>query len=136
MRIFLHLFLFLLIVAVLPSNSLIAQTENAGGETEITYNYEDIEAELDYVGIGVVVQREREYPWLPVRKVLDNGPAHEAGMEQGDSIVKIDGVPVVKKTIDEIAQLLVGEVNTTVTIEYMRNHRFHTVSIARQPISF
>lgn len=135
MRYFLHMFSLVLVLALFSPMQLMAQQED-DCKTQVAYNYKDIDKKMDYVGIGVVVEKKRDFPWLPIKKVKDNGPAAEAGLQKGDHIVKIDGEPVTKKSIDEIAEIMLGPVNSTVTIEYMRNHKFRSLTVKRKPITF
>jgi carboxyl-terminal processing protease len=85
-----------------------------------------------YVGVGIRFSNKEE--GYLVDEVLKNSPAEKSGVIQGDYITKIGD----KKTIDipfaEIANMIKGEANTTVTLTFLRSGEEYTKTITRQAI--
>lgn len=73
-----------------------------------------------FYGIGVYLQEAGEYVEIS-GFVEEGGSAEQSGFQVGDKIIKIDGVDVVGKNIDEIRNKIVGEVDTTVQITVLRD---------------
>ena len=74
----------------------------------------------NYTGIGASVTQDGETLETSVTGVDEGGPADEAGMEEGDIIVAVDGVDVTQMPLEEIIyDHIMGDVDTqlTVTVE-------------------
>ncbi|MFT2009281.1 S41 family peptidase [Pontibacter sp. 13R65] len=68
-----------------------------------------------YGGIGALVgSRDGK---VVVQMPYEDSPAHKAGLNIGDEIVKIDGVTVTGKNSSEVSKLLKGQANTTLKLE-------------------
>ena len=78
--------------------------------------FDDLNTMLDggFSGIGVVLEETPE--GLVVVSVFEDTPAAEAGMEQGERIVSVDGKPVEGRPIDAVVEQIKGEEGTQVTI--------------------
>lgn len=100
------------------------------------YDYKDMSTPTNYVGIGVVVQKDMETTWMYVQKVLKKGPAQKAGLQKGDFITRIDGQPTMKMKLEDLAGILIGEEGTSVDLVVMRDHAFFDLTITRSPIIF
>lgn len=70
---------------------------------------------------GVGLQLGREGSDIVVFAVLPDTPAFQASIQPGDILVAIEGNSVEKKTIEEVEQLLQGEVGTDVYCRFRRN---------------
>ncbi|MCC9168340.1 S41 family peptidase [Pontibacter harenae] len=68
-----------------------------------------------YGGIGALVG-ERDGK-VVVQMPYENSPAHKAGLNIGDEILKIDGVNVAGKNTPDVSKLLKGQANTVVKLE-------------------
>ncbi|QCR24392.1 S41 family peptidase [Pontibacter sp. SGAir0037] len=68
-----------------------------------------------YGGIGALVG-ERDGKII-VQMPYENSPAHKAGLNIGDEILKIDGIAVTGKNSSEVSKLLKGQANTIVKLE-------------------
>jgi carboxyl-terminal processing protease len=71
-------------------------------------------------GIGVVLHPERATGRFLIEEVVPGGPAERAGLQPGDWIVAIDGVPTKDQPVDAIEQRLRGKVGTAVQVVYGR----------------
>ena len=72
----------------------------------------------EYNGIGAEI--DQKWNQLVVTMIYDGYPAHKAGLEIGDEIVKVDDASVYGKTKSEIDRMLKGEENTSVELEIRR----------------
>ncbi|WP_114784986.1 S41 family peptidase [Botryobacter ruber] len=70
-----------------------------------------------YGGIGALVGSRNGK--VMVQMPYEDSPAHKAGLNIGDEILKIDGVSVAGKSTSEVSKLLKGQANTTVRLEVL-----------------
>lgn len=77
---------------------------------------EPTEAELKAV-YTVTVDR----PFVVVEDPFENSPAERAGLKAGDTILTVDGNPILGKTSDEAVELIRGKAGTTVTLGIERS---------------
>ncbi|MCL6454818.1 MAG: S41 family peptidase [Alicyclobacillus sp.] len=71
-----------------------------------------------FVGIGVTIQQADN--GAEIVSVLNNSPAKQAGLHPRDVIVQVNGKNVEKMTVQQISNLVVGPVGSTVTIGVLR----------------
>ncbi len=71
-----------------------------------------------YVGIGVVVDLVDGHPML--KKVIDGGPAQEAGLKDGDQVVALDGIDTSTWNIEQMAEALKGKEGEPLTLTVRR----------------
>ena len=71
-----------------------------------------------YVGIGVTVDYSRE-DGLLIQEVTPGGPAEEAGLAAGETILSADGTSLAGEARYDGASLIQGEEGTTVTLEIL-----------------
>lgn len=74
-----------------------------------------------YYGIGVVLQQNAETKAVMVLHVYPDTPAEEAGMKDGDMIVKIDDVEVKGQELTELVNLIKGQEGTKVCLQLARD---------------
>ncbi|MBX7102514.1 MAG: S41 family peptidase [Gemmataceae bacterium] len=67
-------------------------------------------------GVGVQVTMDRRAGALLVSSPMVGTPAYEAGIQPGDMIVKVNGVPLDHKRSTEAVELILGEPGTPVTL--------------------
>jgi len=96
--------------------------------------YELFNANLNHIvyGIGVIIQQVDDY--VTVMTVLSGGGAEAAGVEIGDKIAKVDGVDVKGVTVDKVQDLVVGEIDTDVTVTFLRDEKEFTCTITRKEV--
>jgi carboxyl-terminal processing protease len=68
---------------------------------------------------------------LIIRAVHPSGPAARAGLNHGEEILTVDGVPVAGKTYQEAVGLIRGEIGSSVKLELTGPQGEHTVSLVR-----
>lgn len=72
-----------------------------------------------YSGIGISFDIIRKK--ITVMSVIETGPAAKVGLQQGDKIVEIDGVPVIGIKRDDVPKRLMGPAGTSVKIKVRRD---------------
>ncbi len=78
-----------------------------------------------YVGIGVTInQSEDKYI---VTQVFNDSPAAKAGIKSGSEILKINDTVLADTNYKELRQLLQGEVETELVIQYRRTEKTESV---------
>ena len=87
---------------------------------------------LNVVGIGISYAK---YAGVPtVLRVFKDAPAEKAGIQEGDQLIKVDGVDVIDKTTDEIREMVLGEEGTNVTITIRREGEEMDLDITRAEV--
>lgn len=87
----------------------------------------------EYYGIGVIVVAHEM--GLNVMSVVKNSPASGAGVKKYDIITKVNGTSIEGMSIDEAKSYIVGEIDTDITIEVIRNGEVITISMKRGVVS-
>ncbi|MBQ7225524.1 MAG: S41 family peptidase [Clostridia bacterium] len=72
------------------------------------------------VGIGVYITTQTD-GIINISYVMENGPAHKAGLLPGDKIVSVDGESVSSLGVYGATEKIKGEAGTTVTVGVMRS---------------
>ena len=87
-----------------------------------------------FVGLGVEVSMEDGY--LKVVAPIEDGPADRAGVQAGDLITRIDGVPLKGLSLDESIKKMRGEPHTKITLTLARKDQDQplTVVIVREEV--
>lgn len=70
-----------------------------------------------YGGIGASLQRKGDQ--ILIGAVYEHSPAHKAGLNTGDVILKIDGKKIESMSLDEVSQLLKGSPGSRVRIQVL-----------------
>lgn len=86
-----------------------------------------------YGGIGVVLSFDRAQP--TVIQVFDGSPADHIGIQPGDVILAIDGVPTEQMDPEEVVQRLRGTPGTAVRLKVGRRGQVQEVTIVRAVIT-
>ena len=97
----------------LPKKNLDQYLENANGN-------------FDGVGIEVYMTKDGE---VTVSRVMEGEPAEQAGMQEGDVIVGVNGEDLRGKQVSDVAAKIKGKAGTEVTIEVLRKSTNETVSM-------
>jgi carboxyl-terminal processing protease len=101
--------------------------------TAVEYDSLKSRTARSYSGVGLTVEPSRA--GLVVTSAL-NGPAREAGVRQGDIIVRIDGRPTGKLTFDQALNLIKGQQGTVVHLTLnRRGHAHMRITVVRQEIT-
>lgn len=88
----------------------------------------------NFVGLGVELKSDRES--LLIVRVIQDSPAQQAGLRDGDRIHSVDGVPTKGKDTDSAADLLQGREGSTVKllIQHADERQSREISIVRRKI--
>lgn len=92
---------------------------------------DSVEATVSLVGIGVSIQYTAE--GILVIEPLKDGSAYEAGIQAGDLIVAVDGVPCIPADESHRAMIL-GEEGTEVTVTVLRAGETIDFTLTRAPV--
>jgi len=71
-----------------------------------------------FVGLGVEVAMEDGY--VKIVSPIEDSPAYRAGIQPGDLITRIDGVPIKGLSIDDAVKKMRGEPNSKITLTIAR----------------
>lgn len=74
----------------------------------------------EYNGIGVSISQKEENGEITIATVFDDTPAKEAGIQEGDVIVAVDGNDMTGKSSQDVVSMIKGKTDGTVTITVMR----------------
>ena len=85
------------------------------------YTEEEYESLMEYNGIGVSISQKEENGEITIATVFDDTPAKEAGIQEGDVIVAVDGNDMTGKSSQDVVSMIKGKTDGTVTITVMRN---------------
>jgi len=86
-----------------------------------------------FYGIGVQISKDPGEP-LKVVTPLAGTPAFAAGIQAGDFIVKVDGKPTEKMSIDKLIKLIMGDKGTAVELTIRRGGSEKVYKIVRDEI--
>ncbi len=95
-----------------------------------------INAKIVGIGINLVQKKEADgSSRLVVTKTIDNSPAQNAGLQQKDEIVAIDGHDAVGYSPEQAAERIRGKAGTAVTIAVKRGDTKKSFDITRAEIT-
>jgi hypothetical protein len=90
----------------------------------------DVPPGTDVVGVGIGMVADGDA--LQVVRVVPGSGAFDAGIEFGDHIVAIDGVPVTQLGVDRAFASLRGQPGTTVAITLRRDEQYIQLVVERR----
>ena len=73
-----------------------------------------------YVGIGILVLVDQETRAVTVANTFRDTPAHRAGILPGDVIYRVEDIDAIGLSLEEVAGMIRGPVNTVVNITIFR----------------
>ena len=81
---------------------------------------DDMQADTkgEFGGLGIQVEMEKGL--VKVASPIEGTPAEKAGLQAGDLITKLDGKPVLGKTINDAVNIMRGKIGTDITITVQR----------------
>lgn len=90
---------------------------------------ENTNGNFDGVGIEVYTTQDGE---VVISRVMEGQPAQQAGMQEGDVIIGVDGEDMRGKLIADVAAKIRGKAGTEVTIEVLRKSTGKTLKMIMQ----
>ena len=87
-----------------------------------------------FVGIGITIIAREDGAGFDITEVIPGGPAGEGGILPGDILAEVEGNDTSKLTMDEVTDLVRGEVNTEVTVAVTRKGEKLSFTLKRQEI--
>ncbi|MCI9365905.1 MAG: S41 family peptidase [Clostridia bacterium] len=88
----------------------------------------------NFVGIGVYMQTDFQKDAVVVLSTIEGSPAEEAGLKQGDYIIKVDGVEYKAIEISELSNSIKGEEGTDVELTIDRNGEILNIKVTRRAV--
>lgn len=130
--------------AEIPESPLVAQIADAALEQLDPYtrmiwpkNVEDFEKVMtnEFSGIGIEITNEKGMP--TVKSLLPGTPAYKSGLDAGDVITKVDGIPTRDMSLDCVVKNITGPEGTDVelTIRHKNEKETHNITITRATIT-
>ncbi|HHO52832.1 MAG TPA: PDZ domain-containing protein [Deltaproteobacteria bacterium] len=80
----------------------------------------DVENQGEFGGLGITISMDADGGRLIVDYPLKDTPAHAAGLQSDDHIVRIDGESTINMSLDDAVRRLRGPVGAPVVVEVMR----------------
>ncbi|MCS6906993.1 MAG: S41 family peptidase, partial [Anaerolineales bacterium] len=103
---------------------------------EVAAEEAEFSGNLEYVGVGVLLSAVPERERATIILTFPNSPAAEAGLQAHDSILSIDGQPILDETGAVRTDLLLGEPETTLqAIVQTPGESPRTITLVRRRIS-
>jgi C-terminal processing protease CtpA/Prc len=84
----------------------------------------------ELAGVGIVVKAAPE--GHTVAKVIADGPAASAGIEEGDRLLAINGISTTGKPLASVVDLLRGKAGTSVVVRTNGKHGEVTATLTRR----
>lgn len=91
------------------------------------------QTEGSFAGIGVVMGMDNEQK-IHIVGIMENSPGQKTGLQEGDEILAVDGVPVTQMAFDEVAAHVRGQAGTDVVLTIMRDNANQDITITRDNI--
>lgn len=120
--------------AYVAINSMLASLDDPYSRFLNQEEYKEQNTNIDAKIVGIGVNIMSISGKIFVISVVDDTPANKAGIKAGDIILKVDGKDVSGTTINDVAALIRGEINTTVCLELLRDKKKIVKSIKREEI--
>lgn len=87
----------------------------------------------EYSGIGVEITMNENKDIL-INRVFSDSPALEAGLKQGDMLIKLDGVDLSEKDSEYVANTIKQSKKESFDVTYKRDGKENTVTITRKRV--
>ncbi|MCK4265578.1 S41 family peptidase [Candidatus Babeliales bacterium] len=88
-----------------------------------------------FPGIGItIVSKPADSDELVITDVIEGGPAHKAGLQSGDKIIKINDDQLRGLSSDEVIAKLRGKINSIVLLKVIRDKKLLEFDVKREMI--
>lgn len=74
----------------------------------------------EFAGLGLEVSRDKSSAGVKIVAPIFGTPAYKAGIQSGDVVIKIDGVPTTNMSLDDAVKRMRGKAGTKVTLTISR----------------
>lgn len=110
-----------------------------GDEYTVYYTPDEMSDEYDtamgnYVGIGIYMIVNYEEGTITVVEAMENSPAADAGLKEGDIIYAVDGEEITADNVQDMSNKIKGEENTTVKLGIKREDETLEIEVERRRI--
>ncbi len=110
-----------------------------GDEYTVYYTPEEMSEQYEtamgnYVGIGIYMIISYEEGTITILEPMENSPAMEVGLQEGDIITKVEGEEVTKDNVSDMSNKIKGEEGTKVKLEIKRDDKTFDVEVERKKI--
>ncbi|PWH12731.1 MAG: hypothetical protein DDG59_15465 [Anaerolineae bacterium] len=103
---------------------------------EVAEEEAEYAGQTDYVGIGVLISAVPERQRATILLTFPNSPAEQAGLQSHDSILRVDGQPILDEFGFLRAELLLGQPNTSVEVLVQKpGESPRLLTLVRRPIN-
>lgn len=120
--------------AYVAINSMLASLDDPYSKFMNKEEFSEQNTSIDAKIVGIGVNIMSISGKIIIISVVDETPANKAGIKAGDIILKVNGKDVSGKTINDVAALIRGEIDTSVKIELLRDKKKITKEIKREEI--
>lgn len=120
--------------AYVAINSMLASLDDPYSKFMNKEEFSEQNTSIDAKIVGIGVNIMSISGKIIIISVVDETPANKAGVKAGDIILKVNGKDVSGKTINDVAALIRGEIDTTVKIELLRDKKKIIKDIKREEI--
>ena len=123
-------------------NAIYAGTlEGLGDPYSVYYTadeYKDMQINTsgNYYGIGAALSQDVKTKEVTISKVYEGTPAEEAGLKDGDQIIKVNDTESTSKELSALVQEIRGEEGTTVHLQVYRasNNKTFEIDVERKNV--
>lgn len=123
-------------------NAIYAGTlEGLGDPYSVYYTadeYKDMQINTsgNYYGIGAALSQDAKTKEVTISKVYEGTPAEEAGLKDGDQIIKVNDTESTSKELSALVQEIRGEKGTTVHLQVYRasNNKTFEIDVERKNV--
>lgn len=88
----------------------------------------------EYSGIGAALSKNNETNAVTITNVYKDSPAEEAGMEEGDILLEVDGHEVTGEDLNQVVAWIKGEEGTEVKLHMLRDSQEMDLTAVRRMI--